>query len=193
MGCTCERVKARNKRFPSWSPGRSNDKCIKILLRGLIFFEFLWKKTHNTYYSNFNRAPGKLCENVEKGLHNGSCAETTSPHAVVGRFFRRDEDKNQPLNRLEFSFNRFDSLSAQDRKMSLLWLRAARMCTRERVRARGVLCERVWPFLPGSLTILDAGRKREKRRTNMGPMLTPYGGPFKDVRYASTIPNGPRK
>lgn len=126
-----------------------------------------------------------------------AAAETISPHALHtvvharwGRFFRWDEDKNQPLNRLSFSFNRFDSLSAQDREMSLLWLRAARMCTRERVRARGVLCERVWPFLPGSPSwSLWRGRGKRETSNKHRPVLTP----FKDVRYASTIPNGPRK
>lgn len=65
-----------------------------------------------------------VCENVEKGLRNGSCGNHVAyAHRAVGdardRFFPvRNETAvamtttNQPLNRLEFSFNKFDSFSA---------------------------------------------------------------------------------
>lgn len=111
-----------------------------------------------------------------------AAAETISHahYAVVRQVFPvRDEDKNQPLNRLEFSFNRFDSLSAQDRKMSLLWLRAARICTRELCEGeRCPLWARLtlftWITLAPRFSILALWRgreKREKRRTNIGRCL----------------------
>jgi len=42
---------------------------------------------------------------------------------------------NQPLNRLEFSFNTFDSFSAQDRSVAFMIACCAHMCPFARVRA----------------------------------------------------------